>query len=758
MDTYKDFLRNKNKKLPDFGFDIDLNSLNPALFDWQKYIVKWAIKKGRCALFEDCGLGKTIQSLEWVTKIIENPGSHGLIIAPLAVNRQTKKIGDEFGYEVNICRSEDDIKNGINICNYEIMHKFDFKTKEFIVLDESSIIKNEASVYLSFLLDNISNIKYRLCCTATPSPNDYTELGNHAEILGVCTRGEMLGNYFYHDSGNTSKWTLMEWSKKDFWDWLADWSVMIKKPSDIGFSDDNFKLPKLIYHEHIIKTDIRDYELFREEVKSLSDRRDERNKTLEKRTDCAKSLIKEDEKWVFWCNFNPESEMLSKKIDGSIELKGPQKAEYKANVMNDFANGKIDVLITKPRISGFGMNFQICNNTCFTIPSDSYEEWYQSIRRFWRFGAKEDVNVHMIITDRENPIIENLKEKMRKNEEMAIEMVKAMSEKTKIELGISGKIIVSDYKEKIVKGENWTAYYGDCVEISSKQPDNKYDFCIYSPPFAEIYRYSDSERDMGNSKSYHEFFEHYNFLVKEQFRTLKPGRLAAIHCMNIPAMKERDGYIGIKNFRDDIIRIHQKNGFIYHSEIVIPKDPLIESQRTRAKGLAHKNVIKDSACLRQALPDYLCVFYKPGKNEIPISHPDGFTKYIGIECENPGGKYDEEHSKNRKSQYLFRRYAESVWWDIRQTKTLKCKNAKDDKDVKHPCPLQLDVIERAIYLWSNKDDLIVSWFGGIGSEGYVAISNDRRCEIVELKESYYNELIKNLERAEKAHKQLELPM
>lgn len=289
-----------------------------------------------------------------------------------------------------------------------------------------------------------------------------------------------------------------------------------------------------------------------------------------------------------------------------------------------------------------------------------------------------------------------------------------------------------------VHEKSFSAYNSDCVEVCSSLPSNSVDFTIFSPPFSSLYTYSNSERDMGNSKNDDEFFAHFGFLVENLFRLTKPGRIVAFHCMNIPAMKERDGYIGIKDFRGDLIRCFQKQGFIYHSEHVIWKDPLIEATRTKAIGLMHKQLCKDSTMCRSGLPDYLIAMRKPGENMNMVSHAKGLDEFYG---DNPPCNGNLSHER-------WRRYASPVWMDIRQTYTLQASTAREQDDERHICPLQIDVIERGLQLWSRKNDVVLSPFMGIGSEGYVAIKDERRFIGIELKTAYFTVAVDNLRKAE----------
>lgn len=304
--------------------------------------------------------------------------------------------------------------------------------------------------------------------------------------------------------------------------------------------------------------------------------------------------------------------------------------------------------------------------------------------------------------------------------------------------------------------DKYSIYNGDCVEVAKGIPDNSIHYTIFSPPFESLYTYSNSPRDMGNCTSSEGFRTQFKFLVDELFRITMPGRLLSFHCMDIPAMKERDGYIGIKDFPGDLLRLFQSVGFIYHSRVAIWKDPLIEATRTKAIGLMHKQIVKDSAMCRQGLPDYLITMRKPGINEEPISHPNGFTSFVG-EGEPRAAKKEPTLKDSRKhrdismasadpvySHHVWRRYASPVWMDINQSNTLQREPAREEQDERHICPLQLDVIERGLELWTNLNDITFSPFMGIGSEGYQAVKMGRRFVGIELKESYFKVATNNL--------------
>mgnify|MGYP002737691197 CR=1 FL=1 len=299
--------------------------------------------------------------------------------------------------------------------------------------------------------------------------------------------------------------------------------------------------------------------------------------------------------------------------------------------------------------------------------------------------------------------------------------------------------------------DNFSLYNADCLDVLSAMPDNSVHFSIFSPPFVDLFCYSSSERDFGNATSYEAFFaEFFDRLTKQLARVVKPGRIVACHCIDIPAMKERDGFIGLKDFPGDIIRSFQQAGFIYHSRVTIWKDPLIEATRTKAIGLMHKQLCKDSTISRMGLPDYLLAFRMPGGNSEPVTHPDGLTEYHG--ADDPGG------AGEKRSHHIWRAYASPVWMDIRQTNVLHHRDARDEKDEKHLCPLQLDTIARSITLWINAGEVVFTPFMGVGSEVYQAVRMGRKGIGSELKPSYYRQAVKNVKTAEDIKQTEEMPL
>jgi DNA modification methylase len=758
--SYTDFLESKRITVVPSGFTPA--ALNPMLFDFQRDVDCWALERGKAALFEDCGLGKSPQQLVWAEQVVHRYNKPVLILAPLAVSKQTIREGEKFGIEARLAKEQSDVTTpAIYVTNYEKLNHFNPSVFAGVVLDESSILKSFTGATRNQLIECFANTPMKLCCTATPAPNDFMELGNHSEFLGVLTRTEMLSTFFVHDGGDTSKWRLKGHAEEEYWKWICQWAVMLRQPSDLGYDNNGFVLPQLNYHHHVVKSEKAiDGFLFPVEAQTLTERRGARRASLNERVELCAALVNESvEPWLIWCDLNDEGDALAKLIPDAVQVAGRDKDSDKESRMFGFSDGHHRVLISKPSICGWGMNWQHCANVAFVGLSDSWEQWYQAIRRVWRFGQTREVNCHVITSEAEGAVVRNIQRKEADAARMAKEMVKHMSVYNTE--AVKGTVRTADsYKTKVETGDGWEMHLGDCVEQIADVKDESVHYSIFSPPFISLYVYSALERDMGNARSDDEFYTHFQFLIKELHRVLLPGRLLSFHCMDIPAMKERDGYIGLKDFPGDLIRMFQAQGFIYHSRAAIWKDPLVEATRTKALGLMHKQVVKDSAMSRQGLPDYLITMRKPGDNSEPISRPKGFIEFIGDD--EPKARKGDPVIRSRDiekyqgmtsddpvySHQVWRRYASPVWMDINQSNTLQRESAREDADERHVCPLQLQVIERALELWTNANDVVLDPFAGIGSTGYVSLQHGRRFIGFELKESYFKQAVANLRAAE----------
>lgn len=728
MEDYQEFLKSKVKTLQSTGFDIEQEKLNKNLFDFQKFIVQKALKKGKYAIFADCGLGKTLMQLEWANKVSEHTQKPVLILAPLAVSGQTINEAIKFGLHCEKLKSNV-FGFGVYITNYEQLENIDCSVFSGVVLDESSILKNYEGKLKNTILDYFAKTQFKLACTATPSPNDPMELGNHSEFLDIMSRNEMLAMYFVHDGGETSKWRLKGHAINVFYQFVSKWGIMLSNPKDIGFNAQNYDLPELNFIEKQIETEKRDNgQLFNNVAISATNFNAELRVTkIERLAEVAEIVNNSTENFIIWIKQNEEGEELRRLIHDAIEVKGSDAPEIKEKRLLGFAKNEFRVLITKTKIAQFGLNYQNCRNQIFASLDFSFEGLYQAIRRSYRFGQTQNVNIWLITTDTMQNVIESINHKQKQFETMKNEMEKAMRN------NLNNENEVTFFEnEKEVKNDFYHIKNGDCVQLIKNVPDNSIGLSVFSPPFAELYTYSNHIEDMGNSTDYQQFLTQFGFLIKELHRVLIEGRNVAVHCMDLPIQKGKEGFIGLRDFSGMILQSFNDAGFIYHSRITIWKDPVVEMQRTKALGLLHKQVKKDSTMSRVGIPDYVMIFRKDGERVNPVTNTD-----ISVD--------------------LWQKIASPVWMDINYSNTLQgFRNGREDKDEKHICPLQLDTIERLILLYSNKGDTVFTPFLGIGSEAYQAVKMDRKAIGFELKESYFELAKRNLDSVMESKKQLTL--
>ena len=723
MKDYESFIAGKRRAEVATGHKP--GDLNEHLFDFQHAIVEWAIRRGRAAIFADTGLGKTLMQLSWAGEVAENTGGAVLVLAPLAVSEQTIEQGRTFGIEVHrVPQGGTPTGPGVWITNYERMDAIDFTELHGLVLDESSILKAHDGKTRKRIIDAAQGVPYRLSCTATPSPNDFEELGNQCEFLGVMSRTEMLATYFVNDTGDTGTWRLKGWGASKFWEWMGTWAVVLRNPQDLGFNGAHYELPPLTYHEHVVETDQLGDELFARPAMGLAERRKAQRDSVEARCKALADVVNAEpnEPWLIWCHLNDEAALIAQLIPGAVNVQGSDSPESKSKNLLGFAHGEIRVLVSKPKIAGFGMNWQHCARMAFVGLDDSFEKFYQAVRRCYRFGQQREVHVHLFTAENEGQILANLKRKEVQHHDMSANMIEHMKEIMNHEL--TGQTNVVDaYREDTHEGDGYTIHLGDCVKWARRMADNSIDYSVFSPPFADLFVYSNSDHDMGNCKDDAEFVAQLKFLITELFRVIKPGRNVSFHCMNLPTTKMRQGFIGLRDFRGALIKAFEEAGFIYHSEVCIWKDPVVAMQRTKALGLLHKTIRENSTMSRMGLPDYVVTMRKPGDCEARVTHGDDLPVM------------------------MWQKYASPIWTDINQGRTLNKLPARDENDEKHMCPLQLDVIERCIHLWTNKGDVVFSPFTGIGSEGYCAVKMGRKFTGTELKPQYWELACLNVEDA-----------
>ena len=754
--TYDDFLASKGIRAKSYGVRVDKSEIHPMLFEFQKDVVMWALRKGRCLVGLDTGLGKTFVQLEWARLIAE----HTLIIAPLSVARQTVREAHKIDLNVKYIRSQAEVNgDGIYITNYEMAEHFDENYFDAVVLDESSILKSVSGTYRKLLTKKFAKTKYRLCCTATPAPNDHAEIGMHSEFLGVLKNNEMLASFFINankvqedivtlQNGNTVKmkskqagkkgqeWRIRNYAKTEFYEWMASWAIMMSHPADLGYDSKGYDLPNLSINPIFVRVDYQPKDqLFFTGLKGIQDRSNVRKATLNERVKKAAAMVnRSNDQWIVWCGLQSEGDALKKAIPDAVEVKGSDKPEAKAKALEDFQDGKFRVLITKPKIAGFGMNFQNAHNMVFVGLGDSWESYYQCIRREWRFGQTQPVNVWIVLSDIEREIYDNVMRKERMAEEMKRELIMNMKMHEEQELGIGKAQAHDDYTEDIFEGDGFTAMLGDSTKRLREIPSGTIDMSVYSPPFADLYTYSNSTRDLGNSHNHDEFFEHYKFIIKEMFRVHKQGTVTCVHTADIPALMMKDGYMGLKDFPGSVIQAHIETGWIFHGWAVVSKNPQAQAIRTNAHALMFKQLRKDSSQSRPAILDRVLFFRKSGDRDNAVTPVER-------------GEIDNERWID---------WAGGIWTGISESDTLQYTTARAADDEKHICPLQLGTIERCIKLYSNPGETVLTPFMWIGSELYQAIKFGRKGIGIELKKSYYNIAVQNLQDIEHENNQVDL--
>lgn len=725
VNDYEEFLESKQLRILSAGPSVSADQVHPRLFPFQRDLVRWAVHKGRAALFADTGLGKTCMQLEWARLL----GERTLIVAPLSVARQTMDEGRKIDVPVAHVRDQADVHGaGIYVTNYEMVEHFDPAAFGAVVIDESSILKALDGKTRHRLTEMFGQTPYRLCCTATPAPNDIAEIANHAEFLGIMNRADMLATFFVHaDEG----WRLKGHARDAFFRWLSSWGMSIRMPSDLGYEDDGFVLPPLRITPRLISTGYRsDGALFFLGLKGLQHRSAARRGTIEARVAAlAEHVNSTPGQWLVWCGLNSESAHATVAIPGAVEVAGTDGLEQKIERIQAFQDGHIRVLVTKAKIAGFGLNFQCCHQVAFLGLNDSWETYYQCIRRCWRFGQQYPVDVEVLISDVEQEVWINVQNKEREALAMTDKLIQNVRLFEREELEEQQASYA--YETDTVEGEGYRMILGDSVDRMAEVPDRSVDFSIFSPPFLSLYTYSPTPRDVGNSRTPEEFAQHFGYIIDHLRRITRPGRLCAVHVSQVPAMLSRDGYIGLKDFRGYTIGLFEARGWIYHGEICIDKDPQAQAIRVKAKALLFAQLRRDASWLRPAMADYILAFRAPGDNAVPIL-PD-ITNNEWIEWARP------------------------IWYGIKETETLNAAEARQAEDERHICPLQLGVIERCIRLWSNPGETVCSPFAGIGSEGYMALKLGRHFVGCELRRSYFDVACRNLARVSStAPKQLDL--
>jgi DNA modification methylase len=814
VEEYIEFLESKIVVAENFGQAIDHSLLSEVLLPHQRVIVPWAIEGGRRAIFASFGLGKTLMQLEIAKQVIHLENKPFLICMPLAVvgefrrDNQLLNTGLEVIY-ITDSDSVDSYENAIYVTNYERVRKGDIDPSKFsgVSFDEASILRNLKTETTNYVLKYFKQVKYRFVATATPTPNDFIEILNYADFLGVIDRGHALTRFFQRDSTKAGSLTLYENKKEEFWKWVATWAVFINKPSDLGFDDDGYILPKMNlsevevknYKDEVIVNKKGDLVLFKDTTKSLVDVSREKSDSVEIRVDKAFEIVEADncKSWILWHHRETERAAIEKKFkeDTFIDLRsvyGSQPNPIKEDLLIDFSESKYQILSTKPQIAGSGCNFQhACHNMIFVGIDYKFNDFIQAVHRCYRFKQAHEVNVYIIHTQNEREVLKTLKEKWKKHIELQTEMINIVRE-----YGLNSDKIKADMKRQLFKNRRSaniggaTVYNEDTTVIHQEMESNSTGMILTSIPFGDHYEYSDNYNDFGHNHGNGEFFKQMDYLTPNLLRTLKPGRIAAIHVKDRIRYSYQNGtsFTTISDFSGQTVSHFEKHGFYLVGKITITTDVVRENNQTYRLTWGEQR--KDATKMGVGLPEYVLLFRKSPSSmdnayaDDPVvkkideyllslwqldAHAywkssgdrflsaDELARFDMKRVFNAWKKYDKENIYDfqehlrvcddldavGKLSKLFMTIPPTssndlVWTDINRMNTLNA-NQVNRKKEKHICPLQLDIISRLINRFTNKGDLIDDPFGGLFSTAYKALEMERRAVSAELNPEYYDD-------------------
>lgn len=808
---YIEFLESKIVTAEDFGTAIDRSLLSDLLLGHQRVIVPWCIEGGRRAIFASFGLGKSIMQLEIAKQVIGITGKPFLICMPLGVVGEFKRDNELLNTGINLDYITDshtvqDFEPQIYVTNYERVRMGDIDPSKFggVSFDEASILRNLQTETTNYVLQYFKEVPYRFVATATPTPNDFIEILNYADFLGVIDRGHALTRFFQRDSTKAGNLTLYPNKKEEFWRWVSTWAVFINKPSDLGFDDEGYNLPKLNFNEvevlnltdDVILNKAGNPVLYKDTTKSLVDVSREKASSIDIRVQQAYEIVMSNpgKRFILWHHLEAERMALEKKFKDFdfISVYGAQPNEEKEKRLIDFSEGRHEILITKPKIAGSGCNFQhFCHNMIFVGIDYKFNDFIQSIHRIFRFRQMYECNVWAIFTQNERDILRTLHDKWRKHIELNTEMINLVRE-----FGLNTEKIKSDMKRqmfsKVRKATvgDATVYNDDTVNTHASFPDNYSGMILTSIPFGDHYEYSDNYNDFGHNYGNEKFFEQMDHLTPNLYRTLKPGRIAAIHVKDRIRYGYQTGlsFTSIDRFSDKTANHFEKHGFKFVGRITITTDVVRENNQTYRLTWGEQR--KDATKMGVGLPEYVLLFRKPptGTDNAYADDPvvkqideyllslwqldahafwkssgdrflsaDELTTMDMKTVYNKWKEYDPAHIYNFQEHLrvcedlaqvdrlskLFMTLppisnTDMVWTDINRMNTLNANQANRKKE-KHICPLQLDIIRRLINRFTNKGDLIDDPFGGLFSTPYVSLELGRKAVATELNPDYYDD-------------------
>ena len=812
---YINFLKNKIALSALSGFHIDLSEINPMLKPHQMDIVKWSLRGGCRAIFAAFGLGKSFMQLEILRIIGSRESGRQLIIAPLGVRQEFKIDADKLGIRIRFVRHTEELSGpGLYITNYESVRDGRLDPNEFnaVSLDEASCLRSYGSKTFQTFLDLFQGVRYRFVATATPSPNRYKELIHYAGFLGIMDTGQALTRFFKRNSSKANELTIHPHMEKEFWLWVSSWAIFVQKPSDLGYPDDGYLLPKLNIHYHevqagdIERIDKRDGQalIFGDASMSLQDASREKRNSLNNRINEMLKILKQDpdEHCIIWHDQEAERHAIKKAVPGVMDVYGSQDLDTREQRIIDFSNGKFQYLATKPILSGSGCNFQRhCHKAVFLGIGFKFNDFIQAIHRIYRFLQTEECEIHLIYASSEIRILEILKKKWRQHDVM-VEKMTAIIKK----YGLSNTTRAQDLQRTIgverkeVKGKAFTAVNNDCVEECQRIDSDTIGLVHTSIPFSNHYEYTPSYNDFGHTQDNNHFWAQMDYLTPELLRILKPGRIYACH------VKDRilfgnvtgKGAPTVSPFHAECLFHGIRHGFDYMGMITVVTDVVRENNQTYRLGWSEQ--CKDGSKMGVGSPEYILIFRKPqtdrsrGYADDPISKTkneytrarwqvdahalwrssgdrllcademaslpaDDFVRQFKAHSKSEVYDYDAHVSLGEavddrgKLPATFMSIAPEsmdpdVWTDINRMRTLNSNQAQRNQS-QHICPLQLDIVKRIINRYSNPGDVVFDPFGGIMTVPYVALQLGRMAMASELNSDYFRDGIKYLQAIER---------
>ena len=725
------------------------------LFDYQRFIVSLAYDRQRFAVFADCGLGKTGIALAWIRMVASSIAGKVLIIAPLGVIPQwlneeehfygVRTIHDAHGQDV-LDWANDESSPRVAITNHDKFHApVDFKGRvAAVVLDESSILKSGDGKTRTALIESFRDVPFKLALSATPAPNDREEYGSHSTFLGYTrSNAEFLSMFFVNrDDG----WELKPHGLESFYRYLATWSVYLRSPASYGFADNLKDLPPVSFHHHPVSLTPEQLVLAdlappttepmkrRIYLNKLSKGFSETSTSIP--TDKVAKIVElcTGKPSIVWVEYNTEERIVLAGLKASglaaKAISGSTPEEDRSLIVEAMRRGELDVIVSKPRILGFGLNLQFITNQVWSGLTDSYEQFYQAVRRSHRYGAKEPISIHLPMTTFEKATLLNIEEKKQTFEEDSAKQEAAFVAN---QAGLVAAHLGKPFADRVVDGDDtptelagngWNLMRGDSVIRLREMEPNSIDLAVFSPPFASLFTYSDNIADMGNSGDGRgEFSLHAEFFLKGLFGAMKPGHVVCCHVSQLATLKSRDGFVGVRDFRGDMIHLFQRAGFIFFGEWAILKNPQMQAIKEKVRTLAFAQLNSNRLGSRPGFSDFILIMKKPGDTEDILAGDDGPNNDEWVE------------------------WAQGVWTGINESYTLNTSWAKSDDDVKHICPMNLEVIDRCVRMYSKKGDLVLDPFNGIGSTGVVSLARGRKYHGIELKPEYFLDAAKNIQAA-----------